>query len=123
MAPQQNLETELEESTFTQTSGSVLAHCGQGISRSATIVVAYLMRKHHAKAEVVLKEVRKKRKVKPNANFMGQLEIWDQVGYQIWEDADKKLPKEPYRAYLERREADLKAKGLTGTEPISPQNL
>lgn len=114
---------EVVEVTGPQASGGVLVHCQHGISRSATVVVAYLMRKHRAKLENVLAAVRAKRKVKPSPNFMAQLEVWDEVGYQIWEDVEKKIPKKPYLAYTERRAADLKAKGLTGNEPIRPLNL
>jgi Dual specificity phosphatase, catalytic domain len=116
-------ETPVEASTSAQASSGVLIHCDQGISRSATIVVAYLMRKHRAKLEDVLAAVRAKRKVKPSPNFVAQLEIWEQVGYQIWEDVEKKIPKKLYLAYTKRRAADLKAKGLTGNEPIRPLNL
>lgn len=119
----ENPETPVEASTSAQASSGVLIHCDQGISRSATIVVAYLMRKHRAKLEDVLAAVRAKRKVKPSPNFIAQLEIWEQVGYQLWEDVEKKIPKKLYLAYTERRAADLKAKGLTGNEPIRPLNL
>ncbi|MCJ1367717.1 hypothetical protein MMC16_006851 [Acarospora aff. strigata] len=120
---QPNPDTHVEASPSAQPPGGVLVHCDQGISRSTTIVVAYLMRKHGAKREDVLAAVRAKRKVRPSPNFMAQLEVWEQVGYQIWEDGEGKIPKEPYRAYTERRAADLKAKGLTGNEPMRPLNL
>ncbi|KAH8880483.1 phosphatases II [Thozetella sp. PMI_491] len=102
---------------FLPTSSAVLVHCTFGISRSATAVIAYLMRKNREELEVVLARIKEKRKVKPNANFMEQLKIWGDVEYNIWEDAEQKIPKEAYRAYLERRAAALKAKGLTGNEP------
>ena len=100
------------------TSSTVLVHCTAGVSRSATAVIAYLMRKNHEELEVVLARIKEKRKVKPNANFMEQLQIWRDVEYDIWEDAERRVPKEAYRAYLERRAAALKAKGLTGNEPL-----
>jgi dual specificity phosphatase 12 len=103
--------------------GNVLVHCDQGVSRSATAVVAYLMRKHHATLSDALTMVQKKRKVKPNPNFMDQLQVWEQVEYQIWEDAEKKVPKLPYATYLEKRAEVLKSLGLTGNEPIAPVNL
>lgn len=110
------------EST-TSTPSAVLVHCDQGISRSATIVIAYLMSRRGAKLEDALAAVHAKRKVKPIANFMAQLEVWEQVRYQIWEDAEKRVPKAPYAAYREKRAALLKEKGLTGNEPIGPINL
>jgi hypothetical protein len=81
------------------------------------------MRKHGTQLEDALAAVQAKRKVKPSANFMAQLVVWEQVGYQIWGDAEKQVPKEPYAAYREKRAALLKAKGLTGNEPIGPINL
>jgi dual specificity phosphatase 12 len=102
----------------------VLVHCDQGISRSSTVVIAYMMRQQRRTREDVLADVRAKRpQVKPSANFMTQLEIWEQVGYRIWEDEAGEIPKEAYRAFRERRAADLKAEGLTGNEPLRPLNL
>jgi hypothetical protein len=100
--------------------GGVLVHCGKGVSRSATAVVAYLMRKHHTTLPDALAIVRQKRKVKPSPNFMDQLKVWEEVEYQIWEDTQEKVPKLPYAAYLQRRAETLRSLGLTGNEPICP---
>jgi hypothetical protein len=120
---QQDPEKRIERSTSAQGSSGVLVNCGQGISRSATMVIAYIMRKHSAKLDDVLATVRAKRKVKPNLNFMAQLKVWEEIGYEIWEDGEKKIPKVQYQAYLEKRAADLKAKGRTGNEPIQILSL
>jgi dual specificity phosphatase 12 len=64
-----------------------------------------------------------KRKVNPSLNFMTQLSIWEQVEYQVWEDAEKEKAKPLYHAYLDDRAILLKSKGLTGDEPIGIQNL
>ena len=64
--------------------------------------------------------VKEKRKIKPSANFIKQLQIWEQVGYEIWENSETKVPKAPYQGYLDERAAVLMAKGLTGDEPIGP---
>jgi dual specificity phosphatase 12 len=100
--------------------GAVLVHCEFGVSRSPTIVIAYLMRKRGLKFEDALAMVKEKRKVRPSANFVKQLQIWEQVGYEIWEDSEAKVPKAAYQAYLNERAAILMTKGLTGDEPIEP---
>ncbi len=97
--------------------GNVLVHCVHGRSRSATFVIAYLMRQRRRSLSEILAEVQQKRsRVKPSENFLAQLEVWGQVEYEIWEDENKKMPKEPYAMLL-------KEKGLTGELPKKPANL
>jgi dual specificity phosphatase 12 len=104
--------------------GTVLLHCDKGVSRSGTILIAYLMRKQGKTRDAVLADVREKwRRIKPSANFMDQLDVWEKVGYKIWEDEKGEVPKEEYKAYKARRAAALKAKGLTGNEPMRPLTL
>jgi len=55
--------------------GSVLVHCFVGKSRSVTIVVAYLMKKHGMTLAQALQHVKSKRPVaSPNAGFIRQLQ-------------------------------------------------
>ncbi|KAJ9150981.1 Phosphatases II [Coniochaeta hoffmannii] len=91
---------------------NVLVHCTAGKSRSATIVVAYLMRKHGEGLDAVLKRVKDKRRIAPSGNFIDQLEIWEKVGYDVWEDPERTRPKEAYREFMERQsaKAEYKAK-------------
>ncbi|OCB87383.1 phosphatases II [Sanghuangporus baumii] len=57
---------------------NVLVHCQQGISRSAAIVVAYLMREKGMGYDEALQAVRSKRLcVKPNAGFESTLRDWE----------------------------------------------
>jgi hypothetical protein len=104
---------------------SVLVHCEKGISRSATAMIAYLMRTHKTDLDEVLESIKQKRKVKPNLNFMEQLVVWGKVDYVIWEDpnAEDLIPKAEYAAYLAIRAERLKEAGLTGNEPVGIQNL
>lgn len=56
----------------------VLVHCNAGISRSATIIIAYLMIHRGETYEEALAEVRKNRpSAKPNSGFVSQLRELD----------------------------------------------
>jgi len=57
--------------------GTVLVHCIRGVSRSATIVCAYLMTTQHLSAQEAVDKVRTKRPIaRPNYGFMIQLEMY-----------------------------------------------
>jgi dual specificity phosphatase 12 len=101
----------------------ILIHCDLGISRSPTVIIAYLMRKYSAKLEDVRVFVQTKQKIKPSENLTRQLQVWEETEYQIWENAEKTIPKAPYQAFLDDRATLLKAKGLTGNEPLAPLDL
>ncbi|KAF1911633.1 protein-tyrosine phosphatase-like protein [Ampelomyces quisqualis] len=113
-------------------SESILVHCEAGRSRSPTIIIAYLMRKYSMNYKDALKFVQTKRKVKPNPNLVRQLQIWEKVGYNVWEDDKRKIPKALYQAYLDDRagimdgERDLDAivnakTALDSPNPIGPK--
>ncbi|XP_061623618.1 dual specificity protein phosphatase 2 [Phyllopteryx taeniolatus] len=54
--------------------GRVLVHCQAGISRSATICLAYLMRTRRVRLDEAFEFVKQRRQViSPNLGFMGQL--------------------------------------------------
>ena len=97
---------------------SVLVHCDQGVSRSPTVVIAYLMRKHRERWDDVMGKVEKRRRISPSDNFINQLRAWQDVGYAIWEDEEKTIPKRPYDAYLEGRDRRLKGTRLTNQEAL-----
>ncbi|EXC31440.1 Dual specificity protein phosphatase 1 [Morus notabilis] len=54
--------------------GAVLVHCIVGKSRSVTVVVAYLMKKHGMSLSEALEHVKSKRPIaSPNSGFISQL--------------------------------------------------
>ncbi|KAJ8107079.1 hypothetical protein OPT61_g9113 [Boeremia exigua] len=58
----------------------VFVHCAMGKSRSATLVVAYLMWKYHLGAEAALDQLCEGRPVcDPNPGFKEQLQVWDRM--------------------------------------------
>ncbi|KAJ7980114.1 putative Dual specificity protein phosphatase [Quillaja saponaria] len=58
--------------------GGVLVHCFVGRSRSVTIIVAYLMKKHNMSLSQALEYVKARRpQACPNAGFISQLEDFE----------------------------------------------
>jgi len=63
-----------ETNNFIESANCVYVHCAAGVSRSATIVIAYLIWKHKISFDEALKIVKEKRPmVSPNFNFEKQL--------------------------------------------------
>lgn len=62
--------------------GKVLIHCRAGVSRSATIAIAYLMKKNKIPYDKASEMVKKKRqKIRPNKGFIAQLELYQAMNY------------------------------------------
>ncbi|MCO5602180.1 hypothetical protein L7F22_056308 [Adiantum nelumboides] len=60
-----------------QSGGRVLLHCCQGVSRSAALIIAYLMWRKNESFEDAFYEVKSKRSVvSPNMGFLSQLMQW-----------------------------------------------
>ena len=58
--------------------GNVLVHCHAGISRSSSILIAYIMKSQKMSLEKVLELMKSKReKVNPNTGFMKQLKDYE----------------------------------------------
>ncbi|KAJ7853338.1 protein-tyrosine phosphatase-like protein [Mycena olivaceomarginata] len=57
---------------------NVLVHCQQGVSRSASIVIAYLIREHSMTYDAAFTLVKQRRRcIKPNAGFVKTLREWE----------------------------------------------
>ena len=74
---------------FIDESDKVLVHCLGGISRSATIVIAYFMWKDKLTYIESLNKLLEKRAVGPNYGFVQQLEIFQEKLKETNYDLDK----------------------------------
>ena len=58
--------------------GAVLVHCHKGISRSATLAIAYLVATTHTPAEALFEQMRTRRRIiDPNLTYWTQLIEWE----------------------------------------------
>ncbi|KAF7233630.1 hypothetical protein EG68_11843 [Paragonimus skrjabini miyazakii] len=85
--PDQDVLDILEDALmFIETSlqkGGVLVHCAMGVSRSATIVIAYVMRKNRVSYDTAFQLVTSKRLVYPNIGFVNQLKLFQVMGWKV----------------------------------------
>ena len=56
-----------------ESGGRVMVNCWQGASRSATVVLAFLMMHHDMELSAVLAQVKTRRDIRPNNGFLKQL--------------------------------------------------
>lgn len=64
--------------------GNVLVHCHFGVSRSATLVIAFIMEKYKLTFEQAYSFVRQRRKfINPNPGFIKQLKQYHKLNYDV----------------------------------------
>lgn len=64
--------------------GTILVHCMAGVSRSASVIVAYLMKIENLSVKDALSSLREaSSKVCPNKGFMEQLQMFEEMGCRI----------------------------------------
>ncbi|CAG2100477.1 unnamed protein product [Medioppia subpectinata] len=63
---------------------SILVHCRVGVSRSATIIIGYIMRKRRQPLYLALEWVKTRRPIiHPNREFKSQLRLFERMGYRL----------------------------------------
>ncbi len=73
---------ELIDKEINENNGKVLVHCYAGISRSATIVCGYVMKKYKLIAnEAIIRVKTKRSKTNPNKGFVKQLKLYQILNY------------------------------------------
>ncbi len=66
--------------SFIEGKDKIFVHCAAGMSRSPTIVIAYIMWKRKLRLNEAIKFVKEKRSIiSPNDNFMNQLKIFEEL--------------------------------------------
>jgi dual specificity phosphatase 12 len=82
----------------------VLVHCVQGISRSGSICVAYLMRRFSLSYDAALTVARGERPgIDPNPGFAEQLRLWQQLEYRVFTRDDDIQMKEGYEKWRDNQ--------------------
>jgi len=103
-------------------------HCGKGVSRSATCIIAYLMKNKGWSMTEALKHVQKCRPiVNPNASFVAQLKEWDsnRLGLEkkaaLKKDAANDEEDDDLMAFAKARQAEEEED--VGNEAQIPQEM
>lgn len=64
--------------------GNVLIHCYFGVSRSAAVTLAYIMKKYHYTYKEAHEKVKRNRSIiHPNPGFVAQLKLFYEMGFKI----------------------------------------
>lgn len=80
----------IDEALHTK-ANNILVHCSAGISRSPTLVLAYMIKKYHMKLDEAFQKMRQLRTiVDPNISFILQLREWEKKCSEITDDINSK---------------------------------
>ncbi|KAL5282938.1 SSH3 family protein [Megaselia abdita] len=94
----------------------VLVHCKMGVSRSASVVIAYAMKAYNWNFNLALEHVKKQRScIKPNKNFLAQLETYNGM-LDAMKNKDK-LQRSKSETNLKANTNTKDARLLPGSEP------
>jgi len=83
----------------------VLVHCHAGLSRSATIVLAFLMNKHQISYQSAVNLVKRNRDIYPNEGFVSQLKLYEDMGFTLNAN-NRELRKHIIYSFIEVWKAD-----------------
>lgn len=110
----------------------MLVHCKMGVSRSASVVIAYAMKAYNWDFKEAFEYVKQKRScIKPNSSFISQLETYQGI-LDAMKNREKlqrsksetNLKSPGLVAKAEQRAGCNGPKGTTGQEPVSgPESL
>jgi dual specificity phosphatase 12 len=87
-----------------------------GVSRSATLVLAYLMSKEKRSLNEIYEFVKQKRYIRPNNGFIKQLEIFEAMSFIV--DKESQV----YKSYMLDKMAENIKKGANINDIIENQN-
>lgn len=104
--------------------GAVLVHCFAGVSRSAAIITAYLMKSEGLSREAALESLRQSCEfVSPNDGFLEQLKMFEEMGFKV--DRSSSI----YKRFRLRVLGDSYNRGekldssQLGADPASPERV
>ncbi|KRT84825.1 hypothetical protein AMK59_2585 [Oryctes borbonicus] len=99
-----------------QQGSKVLVHCKMGISRSASVVIAYAMKAYNWEFNKALQHVKDKRScIKPNTSFLAQLETYQ--GMLVAMKNKEKLQRSKSETNLKSPGGGKEEKVLAGSKP------
>ncbi|KAI1611386.1 protein-tyrosine phosphatase-like protein [Exophiala viscosa] len=110
------------KSSLANNDGGVLVHCQKGVSRSASVLIGFVMEEMDWDYDTALRYVRAGRsKIRPNSGFEKQLQLWHKLRYSIYE-ADGKTHKEEYVIWKCNNEEQIKSLGIKAADQRKEDN-